>query len=89
MSVRKNKDQFPTLSSEQIKKRKRHDDLLRAPISKTTMKLKSLYGMAPKIYNKLPKALKDISNMNLFKKRLFTLWIDKVTSVTEFLEDKL
>lgn len=44
---------------------------------KTALFSKSFFGMAPKIYNKLPKLLRDINDVNVFKQKLHEILVDK------------
>lgn len=56
---------------------------------KTTFMQKSIFVMAPKIYNTLPEVLRTEKNIRLFKKRLNKLLNNKMYyTVSEFLNDK-
>lgn len=55
----------------------------------TTLMHKSVFAMAPKIFNKLPNNIKDL-NLNLFKKQLKKLLIEKCYyNVYDYLSDKM
>lgn len=55
--------------------------------TKTALLKKSVLGMAPKIYNKLPRAMHDIDNLYEFKKKLNIFLAEKAYySIREFLE---
>lgn len=68
----------------------RRADKLNLIPSKTALFQKSIFTMGPKLYNKLPKCIKAAETINLFKKMLFKLLIDKAYySIEEFLNDKI
>ena len=69
--------------------RSRHKDNLRIVPSKTKLLHQSIFCMAPHIYNNLPPFLKNISDVNTFKKKLQHLLIAKCYySIREYLNDK-
>lgn len=67
----------------------RRSDKLETIITRTAFAYKSVYAMAPKLYNKLPCHIRNSKNYNEFKSNLFKLLNDKVYySVKEYLDDK-
>lgn len=67
----------------------RRSDKLQTIATKTAFAHKSVYAMAPKLYNKLPCDIRNSKNNNEFKNKLFKLLNDKVYySVKEYLDDK-
>jgi hypothetical protein len=87
MFVKRSPHLFPTISDGQLKKSRRHGHKLKAPVAKTTLKGNSIFCMAPKILNKLPKAIKD-ANIHVFRKKLTSLLTTKAYyTLTEFLTD--
>lgn len=79
--VRSNLNLFNKLKS-------KRDTKLCAPVRSTTLFSKSIFGMAPKIYNKLPKCIRNIDNTHLYKLTLRKLLIGKCYySLQEFLDD--
>lgn len=56
--------------------------------SKTALFRKSIFGMAPKIFNKIPNELRNTDDMISFKSKLFKFLVDKAYySISEFLLD--
>lgn len=82
--VRRNLSKFSQVSS------LRRADKLHLVPSKTTLFQRSIFTMAPKVYNKLPKCVRSAENINIFKKKLFLFLIDKTYySVESFLNDDI
>jgi hypothetical protein len=80
--VKNNMNQFSVFNSA----RRCHKIYTRS--TKTAFLAKSIFGMAPKIYNKLPKNLSKLEDLVEFKKSLFTLLIKKAYySLNEYLTD--
>lgn len=83
MFVKCNIDKFSQVSS------LRRAGTLRLVNSNTTLFHESIFAMAPKIYNKLPKCIRLESNVNIFKKKVFQFLVDKCYySIATFLDDK-
>lgn len=71
-------------------KSKRHNSKICCPNNKTTLLNNSIFCMAPRVYNHLPKYLMEASSSNMFKKKLKSFLINKTYySVSEYLQDKL
>jgi hypothetical protein len=89
MFVRRNPHLFPTFSSLPTGRSRRHEHMLQSTTARTALKNKSFFCMAPQIYNKIPKKIKE-SNLTIFKKELFSLLVNKAYyTVVEFLYDKI
>lgn len=85
--VQQNQHIFPTFDEQNPQRSHRHGHKICAPKHKTALFAKSFFGMAPKIYNKVPNEFKNLP-INLFKKHLRKLLINKAYySTTEFLND--
>lgn len=83
LDIRKNLGKYPTLKSTRLA------STLRAVSHRTVMFDKSPFCMGPKIYNKLPKDIKESKNLNVFKNQLKKFLIDKCYySVLDYLNDK-
>jgi hypothetical protein len=55
----------------------------------TALLAKSIFGVAPKIYNKLPRSVCQLEELVEFKKTLFTLLVKKAYySLREFITDE-
>lgn len=84
--VRQNPNLFKIIN------RKRNRTLLCTvnPIQhKTALYSKSVFVMAPTIYNKIPNTIKDCNDLAIFKKKLFDYLIKNAFySVNEYLESK-
>lgn len=86
--VKTNPHLFPHLS-ETVTRNRRDEERLRLFSSKTALLHKSIFCMAPIIFNKIPTSYKQL-NSHLFKKKLKLLLIDKCYyNVQDFLSDKL
>lgn len=84
MFIKNNHNQFETVSS------KRHQDTLKSKSHQTTLYSKSFLGMAPKIFNKLPKSIRCSRELNTFKNKLQKFLIEKAYyNINEYLEDNL
>lgn len=67
----------------------RREGILRHPSCKTALFRKSVFGMAPTIYNKIPLSIRSEGNLMAFKNRLNKLLEEKVYyTIDEFLNDK-
>lgn len=63
---------------------------LSAPLRSTAFYDKSILGMAPRLYNKLPKSIRDANQLHSYKALLRNFLVEKAYySVQEFLDDKL
>lgn len=72
----------------EFKTRLRHNDKLELKPHKTNLFKQSILYMAPLVYNKIPKCLRTISEIGIFKQRLQNLLETKCYySIKEFLED--
>lgn len=68
--------------------RTQYRNMLSLPKCNTALFKKSVFYMAPLIYNKVPNNIKEMP-INLFKRGLFALLVDKCYyRINEFLEDK-
>lgn len=84
--VRNNLHLFPRLS-EHLVRHRRNNNLCIHP-SRTTLLHKSIVCMAPKMYNKIPKSIKEL-NLNLFKTKLKKFLNNKCYyNINDFLNDK-
>lgn len=84
--VKCNPNLFPLLS-ESIVRNRRDDAKICTNICKTTLKLKSIICMGPKVYNKLPKTIREL-NATMFKRKLIKILQEKCYySVNEFFND--
>lgn len=82
--VKTNYDLFDNFNSERYKNK------ISAPRRSTALFKKSIFGMAPLVYNHLPTSIREIQVLHLFKKRLSQFLIGKAYySVNEFLQDKI
>ncbi|KAG6449101.1 hypothetical protein O3G_MSEX005876 [Manduca sexta] len=82
--VKSNPGRFKRLA-DTVPRNRRDNSRLRLHSAKTALTSNSVVCMAPVIYNKLPKALKDL-NISIFKKQLRNFLVDKVYyNLTEFL----
>lgn len=79
--VKSNPDYFTPMKG-------RKCDKIRHAALKTVKMAKTVLGMAPKIYNRLPRDIRSIENINNFKKTLSNFLIDKAYySINEYLTD--
>lgn len=77
--VRTNLNLFPHVESA------RRRDQLHVHPCKTALFHKSVFAMAPKLYNAIPKSIREVDNLASFKKQLYNFLADKaVYSVDEF-----
>lgn len=68
----------------------RHKHMIKSTTHKTTQFNKSVLGMAPIIYNKLPKSFHDYKNLCAFKRHLKTFLTGKAYySLNEYLNDTI
>lgn len=82
--VKANLHLFPTLKS-----KRRNKEICVVPHS-TALYSKNFLGMAPRVYNKIPKSIKDLEKMHDFKKAFLNLLKTKAYyTVSEYLADKL
>lgn len=66
----------------------RYGSKVSAPRHVTALYRKNIFGMAPTIFNKLPKAIRDAQDIQLFKTKLKNYLLDKIYySVNEYLSD--
>lgn len=57
--------------------------------SSTALLSKSILGMGPKIYNNIPRAIRDIENLHKFKKLFKQLLINKAYyHINDYFSDK-
>lgn len=85
--VKLNAHLFPNLSD--TVKRNRRNDMLRGRRAKTALMWKSIFCIAPQVFNKLPKQMKKL-NLNGFKKELKELLCKKCYyNLNDFLNDNL
>lgn len=69
---------------------RRHNNLLKAMPRKTAVFSRSILGMGPKIFNKLPKALRDIENLFHFKRELNKFLLERnYYNLNEFFTDNI
>lgn len=81
--VKENLSKFEKLNT------RRHQSTLKSKKHNTALFSKSCLGMGPKIYNKLPKTLKSMTNFNHFKSQIKKFLIEKAYySINEFLDDR-
>lgn len=67
----------------------RYKNKISAASHSTALFNKSIFGMAPIVYNHLPNSIREIQVVHLFKKRLSQLLLEKAYySLGEFLQDK-
>lgn len=67
--------------------RSQYQNMLRSTACNTALMRKSILGMAPKIFNKIPDTIKNL-NTNQFKKKLTCLLIEKCYyNIDEYLND--
>ena len=84
MFVKNNMYKFDRVGSQ------RRADRLQTVGSKTALYKNSIFVMAPKLYNKLPKCIRSEENVSHFKKKLFLFLVEKTYySIEDFLNDKL
>jgi hypothetical protein len=82
MFVRRNLHLYPSFRSTRLRNK------ISGMSFKTALFRKSLLGMAPTIYNKVPKDIIDIDNIADFKNKLFKILVKKAYyTVKEFLTD--
>lgn len=68
---------------------RRYQNTIHATAHKTAFFAKSVLGMAPKIYNSIPAAIRNKECLRSFKGSLFRFLLDRCYySITEFLTDK-
>lgn len=80
--VRSNRSLFETMKSD------RRKNIIRTESCKTTLFTKSIFGMAPKIYNKVPKYIRDVNTMHSFKDKLRKFLRNKAYyNINEYLND--
>ncbi|KAJ8737632.1 hypothetical protein PYW08_000471 [Mythimna loreyi] len=86
--VRMNQHLFPRLA-DTFPRNRRDNSQLCSHSSKTALMTKSVFCLAPKIYNKIPQSYKTLS-VNLFKKKFRDLLTDKCYySISDFLSDNI
>lgn len=84
MFVKNNPEKFSRVTS------RRRCDRLQIVGSNTAFYKTSIFVMAPKIYNKLPKCIRSEDNIRKFRGKLYLFLIDKTYySIDEFLNDKI
>lgn len=84
MFVKNNLHKFARVTSQ------RRCDLLQTVGSSTALYRNSIFVMAPKVYNKLPKSIRSEDNVRKFKSKLYLFLIDKTYySIEDFLNDKI
>lgn len=84
MFVKNNMYKFDRVGSQ------RRADRLQTVGSKTALYKNSIFVMAPKLYNKLPKCIRSEENVSHFKRKLFLFLVEKTYySIEDFLNDKL
>lgn len=81
--VKRNSEFFDKFNTRRLNKK------LKMPTSKCTLFSKSFFCMGPKLYNHLPKTLRDIDNLQSFKTNLKQFLINKAYyTVNDYLLDK-
>lgn len=76
--VRSNPHWFPLLSDNVTRNRRtKYKNFLQSHSAKTALLHKSVFCMAPLIYNKIPEVIKSINQPNLFKRELKKLLTEK------------
>lgn len=87
--IKSNPELFETLADTVTRSRRKNtQNILRLQKANTALLRKSIYGMAPKIYNRLPDELRSL-NGNPFKKRLHDFLVSKTYyKISDFLEGK-
>lgn len=72
-----------------FKSSRRNNYLMQIP-SKSQLYKKSVFGIAPKIYNRLPEDIKNIERLSVFKTKLKIFLLEKAYyTLNEYLTDKL
>lgn len=85
--VKNNPNMFPKLS-DLIERNRRDNNIACRQTGKTALLQKSAICMAPRIYNKIPKSLREL-NINIFKIKFKKILLDKCYySIHDFLNDK-
>lgn len=88
--VRKNQEFYTKREDIQTRYTLRHRSRLNVPSSRLKMHSTSPYVMSTKIYNKLPKLIKEEEKINIFLKKLKLFLINKCYySINEYLNDRL
>lgn len=86
MFVKSNPDLYQRIS-DTVTRNRRDNSKLRSHIAKTALMKKSIFCMAPTIYNKIPKEHKDL-DANMFKKKMRNLLTEKCYyHINDFLND--
>lgn len=84
--VKTNPELFPRLA-DTVNRNRRDNSKLRLHSAKTTLMRKSIFCMAPIIYNNIPQAYREL-NTNLLKKKMRNLLTDKCYyDINDFLTD--
>lgn len=66
----------------------KRDIKLSAPPSSTALFSKGIYGMAPKVYNRLPKSIRNIDHIHIYKARLKQFLVEKCYyKIQDYIED--
>lgn len=87
MFVRKNPKLFPR-RADQFPRNRRDQTQLCVPPCRTALMRKSVFHIAPIVYNKLPKSWKELNNVHL-KRKLKTHLVNKAYyNINEFLEER-
>lgn len=74
----------------EFNKRERHKNKINIPPHRTAGFTKGVCGMAPKIYNHLPRIILESESVNIFKSKLFNFLILKsYYTINEYLNDKI
>lgn len=85
--VKSNPNRFTRLA-DIVPRNRRDNTRLCMQTAKTALMRKSVFCMAPFVYNKLPKSWKSL-NLPLFKKKLRTFLVNKAYyNISEFLAEK-
>lgn len=59
------------------------------PVHKTALFDKSVFGMAPRLYNRLPKSLLELESNIKFKRELYNLLVNKCYyKINDYLNDR-
>lgn len=84
MFIKKHQYMFKPLKS------KRRQNTVQSYRFNLVQNQKSIIGMAPKIFNKLPANIRDIECLNEFKSKLFSFLVEKAYySINDFFRDKI
>lgn len=84
MFVRKNLHMFKLAMSKRLKSR------ICVPRHKTALFKKSVLGMGPKIYNHLPKSIRECNNLTIYRRKLYNFLLAKCYyNLKIFFKDKI